>query len=506
MLLNRWAAYDHTFKLNPGSILPVFSAIPTGGKEYKRSSPKSATFHKSTVMARILSRNPTVVNPTPTATVEYSTRESTSEDSLLSIGTTSDLSDSIGTVLSGVQLSALTPRQLNELGSLVTERGVVFFRDQKITNQEHIRVSEHYGSLSERPSVRRDSGQDVQTKPVSRLPDTDEWHADGYVDESPASFSLLKIDSDQEVKGETLWVNQYGLYDTLSKPMKRIFDDLQTIGHTKNNPQPAVRTHPVTGLKALNIIPGLVKGLVDFKRKESDKLLEFVDYHIHSTAEHTIRFKWAAGTVAVWDNRVVAYKVLPGSNLRNARFSKTSVLGENAFFDSKSESREERAERIEKEATDEIERRRLIKARFNRTPLRRIIHRQLFGEDQNTRSTNQVVEEEKPRGSEEEVAIDDTLLKDAPIVEKILVTQNKPQNESQNEKTQPLVKIDTPAISYEKISPAKKFNETPLRRIIRRQVSGNNQKQWHQINPDQSIFPSTLDYKSPAVNGIQVAA
>lgn len=40
-----------------------------------------------------------------------------------------DLTELVGTLLEDVQLSQLTPQQLNELALLVTERGVVPFRD-----------------------------------------------------------------------------------------------------------------------------------------------------------------------------------------------------------------------------------------------------------------------------------------------------------------------------------------------------------------------------------------
>lgn len=84
---------------------------------------------------------------------------------------------------------------------------------------------------------------------------------------------------------------------------------------------PAVRTHPVTGLKALNVNPGFVTGFAELKKKESgktlrfpngrsefltgrvDKLLEFIEYHIHSADDHYVRWKWAVGSVAMWDNR-----------------------------------------------------------------------------------------------------------------------------------------------------------------------------------------------------------
>ncbi|KAH7117896.1 hypothetical protein B0J11DRAFT_583277 [Dendryphion nanum] len=480
-------------------------------------------------MARLASRNPTVVEP-PISTTQHSIRSRThrhhgqkpphqvsaieqhvtpsalsSEGSLFSSADRTDISDSIGTLLSGIQLSSLTPQQLDDLGSLVAERGVVFFHDQKVSNQDHLRVSEHYGFLSERPSVRRDSGQDVESKTVSRLPDTDDWYVDGYVEEKPSSFSLLKIDADQDVKGETLWVNQYGLYDTLSRPMKRFFDELQTLDPSKLTRHPAVQTHPVTGLKALNVIPGLVSGFADLKKKESDKLLEFVDYHIHSAAEHTIRFKWTAGTVAIWDNRTIAYKNLSGSNLRNTRFLKTSVLGGKPFFDLKSESREERADRVEQEAKEEAERVRQIKARYNRTPLRRIIHRQLFGQEANATTEDHTPDETTSNVPGTESAIVDDSPKKSKIIKDPPQEKNDLTTDRQHEQSYDLVNEMTVEPTIEKKSPVNRFNESPLRRIIRRQVSGNNQRQWHQSNLNDSGYPPPLGYKSQPINAIQAA-
>lgn len=66
--------------------------------------------------------------------------------SLLSTGsgvTRADLTESIGTVLSGVQLSQLSPTQLDELALLVNERGVVFFREQDLTTEQQVALFEH---------------------------------------------------------------------------------------------------------------------------------------------------------------------------------------------------------------------------------------------------------------------------------------------------------------------------------------------------------------------------
>jgi sulfonate dioxygenase len=71
---------------------------------------------------------------------------------LFSIATPVDLTESIGTQLTGVQLSQLTPQQLDELALLVNERGVVFFRDQDLTTEKQVALSQHYGILDKHPA------------------------------------------------------------------------------------------------------------------------------------------------------------------------------------------------------------------------------------------------------------------------------------------------------------------------------------------------------------------
>ena len=63
-----------------------------------------------------------------------------------------DLTESIGTLLEGVQLSQLDDQQLDELALLVTERGVVFFRDQDLTTEQQVELFQHYGILDRHPA------------------------------------------------------------------------------------------------------------------------------------------------------------------------------------------------------------------------------------------------------------------------------------------------------------------------------------------------------------------
>lgn len=53
----------------------------------------------------------------------------------------------IGTEIVGLQLKDLTDQQKDELGLLIAERSVVFFRDQDISPQEQLKLGEWYGEI-----------------------------------------------------------------------------------------------------------------------------------------------------------------------------------------------------------------------------------------------------------------------------------------------------------------------------------------------------------------------
>lgn len=50
----------------------------------------------------------------------------------------------------------------------------------------------------------------------------------------------------------------------------------------------------------------------------------------------TVRWKWEPGSVAFWDNRVVAHRAVPGGyNPEEREGKRTAVYGENPFFDAR---------------------------------------------------------------------------------------------------------------------------------------------------------------------------
>jgi len=63
------------------------------------------------------------------------------------------LTSHIGTEIVGLQLKDLTDQQKDELGLLIAERSVVFFRDQDLSPQEQKKLGEYYGEIEVHVSI-----------------------------------------------------------------------------------------------------------------------------------------------------------------------------------------------------------------------------------------------------------------------------------------------------------------------------------------------------------------
>jgi len=292
MLSKSWDTYHSTFGRNSARVLQRSEYTVPLGYFVARSDDCA---HGDIGMARRLSRQ-SVDSGLKTATVEaniklkvVATAASKTEKAitwvgkdralfadpekkeLLSGATRSDLTESIGTALNGILFTTLSQQQLDELALLVSERGVVFLREQAFHPDDQVRVFKRLGKTysgfkaSEHALTPGNSNQDSRNV----------WHSDASFEANPPSYSFLNVQDTPEFGGDAAWVSQYGLYDELSAHMKGFLDGLHAVrsSHEQDgrvtSEHPAVRTHPVTGLKALNITPGSATGFAELKQKES---------------------------------------------------------------------------------------------------------------------------------------------------------------------------------------------------------------------------------------------
>jgi taurine dioxygenase len=72
---------------------------------------------------------------------------------------------------------------------------------------------------------------------------------------------------------------------------------------------PVVRTHPVTGRKALFVNRGFTTRIIELKPRESEAMLEMLYRHCE-TSEFICRFRWQPNSVSFWDNRATQHLAL----------------------------------------------------------------------------------------------------------------------------------------------------------------------------------------------------
>ena len=232
----------------------------------------------------------------------------------------------IGAAISGLDLrEPLQDEVISGLRAALVRWKVIFFRDQHLSEEEHIRFASHFGELEIHPFTPADQPRpeilrivhDKDNKGTENF-----WHSDVTWRPEPSLGSILRAVEIPEVGGDTLWANMEEAYSALPDYLKEKLDGLQAehnflraFGHVIPKEQheairekhpvqhhPVVRTHPESGRKSLYVNIAFTDHILGMERHESDKLLEILQ-HTASRPECQVRLKWQPGTIAFWDNR-----------------------------------------------------------------------------------------------------------------------------------------------------------------------------------------------------------
>ncbi|RAH66946.1 TauD/TfdA dioxygenase family protein [Aspergillus aculeatinus CBS 121060] len=254
-----------------------------------------------------------------------------------------DLTPSIGSEVRGVQLSQLTKEGKDQLARFVAQRKVVAFRDQ---NFAHLPIDKalEWGGYFGRHHIHQTSGAPKgypEIHLVHRGADDTSgadflathtnsitWHSDVTFEKQPPGTTFLYLLDGPSTGGDTLFADMAQAYRRLSPEFRKRLHGLKAVhsgieqvnnslnkgGIARRDPitseHPIVRTHPVTGEKALFVNPQFTRYIVGYKKEESEFLLKFLYDHIALSADIQTRVRWRPGTVVVWDNRVAAHSAL----------------------------------------------------------------------------------------------------------------------------------------------------------------------------------------------------
>jgi taurine dioxygenase len=269
---------------------------------------------------------------------------------------------SLGAEVSGVDLAdPLGNAAAAEIRRAFTEHLVLFFRGQRLTPEQHLSFSRLFGRLSRVPYVKHMTDYpDI----IAVLKEADErkistfgnaWHSDFSFLEEPPLGSILYARETPVHGGDTLFANMYQAYEELSDGMKRMLAglramhsgrpyaqggvpaDLKTsrsIAIERDNPEadreiahPVVRRHPESGRKALFVNSIYTTRFEGMSEAESKPLLDFLFQHCQRP-EFACRFRWAVGSLAVWDNRCTLHYAVNDYDGQRRLMHRTTVAGE----------------------------------------------------------------------------------------------------------------------------------------------------------------------------------
>ncbi|CAK9439225.1 uncharacterized protein LODBEIA_P34490 [Lodderomyces beijingensis] len=235
---------------------------------------------------------------------------------------TTTISPKLGTEIKGVQLSELNDAGKDELALLVSQRGVLVFRDQDFVSEGPKFLSNyvkyfgetHIQPASGAPQDQRDihsvltggTSDDFYAKKNNLV----QWHSDGSGDLNPTAISFLTVTNIPATNGgDTIFASNIEAYERLCPLFKQKIENLQAYhsaidqankaivkgGYVKRHP--ATNTHPVvrtapTGRKVLCVDGGFTRKIVGLKDEESNALLKFHLNHIsngHNSASRDVQ-------------------------------------------------------------------------------------------------------------------------------------------------------------------------------------------------------------------------
>jgi taurine dioxygenase len=251
------------------------------------------------------------------------------------------LGGTVGAEIHGLDLSrTLSEKDVRAVRSALFEHGVVFFRDQHLTPEQHIAFAERFAPINVNRFFAHATGYpmiaEVRKEPGQKANIGGGWHTDHSYDQIPALGSVLYAREVPPTGGDTLFASMYAAYDALSDGLKQTLEGMRACHSSRHvfgagnprraksdlndriiNPEfatqdavhPVVIRHPGSGRRALYVNPGFTLRFEGWTDEESRPLLEYLYRHA-SRPEFTCRFRWQPGSLAFWDNRATWHYAL----------------------------------------------------------------------------------------------------------------------------------------------------------------------------------------------------
>lgn len=257
----------------------------------------------------------------------------------------------IGAEIRGIDLrQPLDSETVAAVRAALARHKVIFFRGQELDDDAQERFAARLGSPVAHPTVPVAPGSQYLTALDSREGRAASvWHTDATFVEDYPEASILRAVVVPSAGGDTMWANCAAAYRDLPEALKAMVDELWAV-HSNDvdvsaySPSdasrgkqrsvfastvyetihPMVRIHPETGERAL-LVGLFVKNVVGFNAADTRHLVEMLQSYIEQP-ENTVRWRWRAGDVAIWDNRATQHRAVAdfGTQPRSMRRAMTA--------------------------------------------------------------------------------------------------------------------------------------------------------------------------------------
>jgi alpha-ketoglutarate-dependent sulfate ester dioxygenase len=267
------------------------------------------------------------------------------------------LAGNIGAQVSGVDAGgALSDEAVAQVRQALLAHKVVFLRDQDLDYARQVAFAERLGPLTlGHPTLASPPDQPYLEEIDSRHGvRANHWHTDVTFVDRPPAFTLLHGVVIPPVGGDTLWANMVTAYQSLPPDLRELADRLRII-HTNDydyeavpgrdaresaafeerhqeflstvyeTEHPAVRVHPETSERAL-VLGGFARTVVGFWPQASRDLIQILQDYA-TRPEQTVRWRWRAGDLAIWDNRATQHYAIFDYGGQHRRGERVTVAG-----------------------------------------------------------------------------------------------------------------------------------------------------------------------------------
>lgn len=281
------------------------------------------------------------------------------------------LAAAMGAEILDVDVTRLTDAQAEEIKHALYRHKMIFFRNQKITHAQHEAFSLLFGKFAEDAYTSGVPGhRDVhplvkEANDASKMVFGEGWHTDSPFLELPPAITILRSVEVPPFGGDTTWANSALAYAMLSETYREMISGLKVhfslrdvlkavhdavelsdspigrLAATRNSNEysedlrrkirgqvhPIVRTHPVTGEKALYIDSSYGIGIEGMTPDESGPLIRFLSEHITQPA-FQCRLRWEPDMLVLWDNRLCVHQAYNDYQGHRRELYRTTVAGE----------------------------------------------------------------------------------------------------------------------------------------------------------------------------------